>query len=44
MITKKKRIYIESIGTDVKSQKSKTKKLVCPFLIALFHFETNLIK
>ena len=33
----------ETIGTDFKSQKLKTKKLVCPFLIALFYFETNLI-
>ena len=28
----------------LRSQKSKPKKLVCPFLLALFHFETNLIK
>ena len=34
----------ELIGTNFKSQKWKTKKLVCPFLIAHFHFETNLIK
>ena len=34
----------ESIGTSFKSQKWKIKKLVCSFLIALFHFETNLIK
>ena len=29
--------------TYFKSQKRKTRKLVCPFLIAPFHFETNLI-
>ena len=34
----------ESIGTSFKSQKWKTKKLVCPFLIVLFYFETNLIE
>ena len=34
----------ESIGTNFKSKKGKSKKLVCPFLIALFHFGTNLIK
>ena len=33
----------EWIGTNLKSQKWKTKKLVCPFLLAPFHFETNLI-
>ena len=33
----------EWIGTNIKSQKWKTKKLVCPFLLALFHFETHLI-
>ena len=33
----------ESICTNLKSQKWKNKKLVCPFLIALFHHETNLI-
>ena len=34
----------ESIGTNFKSQKWKTRKLVCHFLIALFHFKTNIIK
>ena len=34
----------ELIDTDFKSQKWKTKKFVCPFLIALFYFKTNLIK
>ena len=34
----------ESTGTNSKSQKWKTKKFACPFLIALFYFETNLIK
>ena len=34
----------ELIGTYFKPKKWKSKKLVCPFLIALFHFETNLIK
>ena len=34
----------ESIGTNFKSQKWKTKNLVCSFVIAFFHFETNLIK
>ena len=34
----------ESIGNNLQSQKWKRKKLVYPFLIALFHFETNLIK
>ena len=32
------------MSTNFKSQKWKSKKLVCPFLIALFLFETNLIK
>ena len=31
----------ESFGTSFKSQKWKSKKLVCPFLVALFHSETN---
>ena len=35
---------VELIGTNFKSQKWKTKKLVCPFLIALFYFETTLTK
>ena len=35
---------VEAIGTNFKSQKLKTKKLVCAFLIVRFHFETNLIK
>ena len=35
---------VEAIGTNFKSLKLKTKKLVCPFLIVRFHFETNLIK
>ena len=34
----------ELIGTNFRSQKLKTKKLVCPFLVILFHFETNLIR
>ena len=34
----------KSIDTNLKSQKSKSKILVFPFLIALFHFETYLIK
>ena len=34
----------ESIDTNFKYQKLKTEKLVCPFSIALFHFETNVIK
>ena len=34
----------ESLGTNLKSQKLKTKKLVYPFLLVVFHFETNLIK
>ena len=34
----------ESIGTSFTSQKWRSKKLVSTFLIALFHFETNLIK
>ena len=34
----------ESIDTNFKSQKWKSKNLVCPFLIVLFYFETNLIK
>ena len=34
----------ESIGTIFESQKWKSKKLLCPFLIALFYFETKLIK
>ena len=34
----------ESIGINFKSQKWKSKKLVCSFLIALFHFDTNLTK
>ena len=34
----------ELIDTDFKSQKWKTKTFVCPFLIALFYFKTNLIK
>ena len=33
----------ERIGTNLKSQKWKTKKLVCSFLLAPFHFEINLI-
>ena len=32
----------ESIGTNLKSQKLKTKKLVLPFLLTVFHFEINL--
>ena len=36
--------FAESIGTNFKSQKWKSKTLVCPFHISLFHFETNLIK
>ena len=34
----------ESIGANFKSQKWKTKKAACPFPIALFNFETSLIK
>ena len=34
----------EAIGTNSRSQKWKSKKFVCPFLVTLFHFETNLIK
>ena len=34
----------ESIGANLKSQKWKTKKAACLFPIALFNFETNLIK
>ena len=34
----------ESIYTDLRYQKLRGKKLVCPFLSALFYFETNLIK
>ena len=34
----------ESIGNNLQSQKWKREKFVYPFLIALFHFETNLIK
>ena len=34
----------ESVGTNFKSQKWKSKTFVCSFLNALFHFETNLIK
>ena len=37
-------INAESIGTNFKSWKWKSKKLVCPFLIALFYIETYLIK
>ena len=33
----------ELIGTNFKSQKWKTIKLVCPFLIPVCHFETSLI-
>ena len=33
----------ESNGTNFKSQKPKTRKFVCPFLIAFFNSKTNLI-
>ena len=36
--------YGESTDNNFKSQQWKSKKLVCLFLIALCHFETNLIK
>ena len=35
---------VKSIGTNLKSQKPKSKILVFPFLIAHFNFETYLIK
>ena len=34
----------KSIRTNFKYQKLKAKKLVYPFLVAVLHFETNLIK
>ena len=34
----------KSSGTNFKSQKLKSKNLLFPLLIALFHFETYLIK
>ena len=34
----------QSIGNNFRSQKLKTKKLLCSFLIRVFYFETNLIK
>ena len=37
-------LHFRGGGWYFKFQKWKPRKLVCPFLIALFHFETNLIK
>ena len=34
----------ESIATNLKFQKRKTKKFVCPFLLPVFHFESNFLK
>ena len=37
-------LILNRLGTNLKSKKSKPKKLVFPFLFALFHFRTDLIK